>query len=34
MSNLKGKDYTVQCSCGTSGSNTRIIDGTLSVRET
>ena len=27
-------DYTVQCSCGTNGSNTRIIDGTLSVRET
>jgi len=26
-------DYTVQCSCGTSSSNTRVIDGTLSVRD-
>lgn len=28
-----GNSYTVQCSCGTSASNTRIIDGTLEVKD-
>lgn len=32
-SGTDGTDYTVQCSCATSASNTRVIDGTLQVRD-